>query len=1024
MGAPMSSSWRRHALLGTTALLLITSGVGGLPRPAHADFNEGTAAYQAGDYTRAYNEWLPLARAGNAAAQRNIGQLYRLGLGVPKDLKVAANWYRLAAEQGLARAQANLGVMYLRGEGVERDPQTAASWFRKAAEQGHAISQYNLALMLEQGYGVSRDRSRAATWFERAAEGGHDKAGERLAALLSEAVVPAAGESEKPAPAQPIQTARSQEYIPERIRNRGAAPPPSRPASETVAPNQQVASAEPREQRRPDRLTEALTAPPSPADLAGTPAARFAVQPETRAPRQVARLPDTAPEANSLSRPAFLRSARPETREDKPVDVALAAPSSPIPARRAPTPSAAAPAPAPKAQLPSSPIIEVPVAPFLKREAAATQTPTRTETPPTPRRETATDQRDTAMPSSPAVPIPPVQVAAITAPPEPRPAPRTEAEPAALNVPSPSRVKPVPDFLQREAMAPPPDLALERNYGPNSYLAPRSVPVVLRLDGVPRPAPRREIPESPAAVAAPLREAPVPPAPRDTPAFLVREAEQDTPAPADMPRERKAPVQVAALPVVPRPDAPAEATQTEETKTESPFGSRIPLFYVRQAEALAAAARAEMTQVAALAALPAAPGDKPVPTFLREEAASSAELEQIALVVEPKPAPDFLKQEARAVDPEERAPIRLPAEKPTPPFLREEVRLEEEPAPASPVEEAQIESEDDAPVQMAALSQREAPAFLAEEAKAVEAPAFLQREAALSARAPAPEPVPAAPVPSETPLAATAAKAEPSADDAVPAPQFLRDEALTGALAFVDTPRAGDPVGRAKRVTALLDDADETARTQASHNVPRYYRDRAALVAELEKADDDVAPLPFLRRAPRAAAGAPTQPVPEMLVAEARRASAPVAGFLREEADVTARRRAVPGTGETPEARVAVRGDTRAPATPPVRESYRETTEDRRAVDAGVAAYLGRDYDKAQGFWQPAADRGNPDAQFFIGGLYLDGNGVDRDLIAAHVWFARAADRGHARAADQLALLRKIMTQDQYAEAERRRAAR
>ncbi len=160
---------RRHALLGTTALFLIAAGVGVAGAPAYADFADGTLAYESGDYERAYNEWLPLARAGNAAAQRNIGQLYRLGLGVPMDLKVAANWYRLAADQGLSRAQANLGVMYLRGEGVERDPVRAASWFAKAAEQGHTISQYNLALMLEQGYGVPRDTRQAARWFSEAA---------------------------------------------------------------------------------------------------------------------------------------------------------------------------------------------------------------------------------------------------------------------------------------------------------------------------------------------------------------------------------------------------------------------------------------------------------------------------------------------------------------------------------------------------------------------------------------------------------------------------------------------------------------------------------------------------------------------------------------------------------------------------------------------------------------------------------------------------------------------------------------
>ena len=83
--------------------------------PALADLSDGVRYYETGEYARAYDEWLPLARAGNAAAQRNIGQLYRLGLGVPRDLNVAANWYRLAARQGLARAQSNLAAMYLRG---------------------------------------------------------------------------------------------------------------------------------------------------------------------------------------------------------------------------------------------------------------------------------------------------------------------------------------------------------------------------------------------------------------------------------------------------------------------------------------------------------------------------------------------------------------------------------------------------------------------------------------------------------------------------------------------------------------------------------------------------------------------------------------------------------------------------------------------------------------------------------------------------------------------------------------------
>ena len=151
--------------------------------PAFADLTDGVRFYEAGNYEPAYDEWLPLARAGNAAAQRNIGQLYRLGLGVPQDRIVAANWLRLAARQGLARAQSNLATMYLRGEGVGQDLAEAAAWFRRAAAQGHVISQFNLGLMFEAGYGVEKSAGEAQRWFQLAANAGHQHAPERLAAL-------------------------------------------------------------------------------------------------------------------------------------------------------------------------------------------------------------------------------------------------------------------------------------------------------------------------------------------------------------------------------------------------------------------------------------------------------------------------------------------------------------------------------------------------------------------------------------------------------------------------------------------------------------------------------------------------------------------------------------------------------------------------------------------------------------------------------------------------------------------------
>ena len=57
--------------------------------PAVADYNTGFAAYVRGDYAVAMREWLPLAEAGNAAAQRNIAVMFRDGRGVEQDLDQA-----------------------------------------------------------------------------------------------------------------------------------------------------------------------------------------------------------------------------------------------------------------------------------------------------------------------------------------------------------------------------------------------------------------------------------------------------------------------------------------------------------------------------------------------------------------------------------------------------------------------------------------------------------------------------------------------------------------------------------------------------------------------------------------------------------------------------------------------------------------------------------------------------------------------------------------------------------------------
>ena len=94
--------------------------------------NKGLNAYNAGDYETALARWLPKARAGDAAAQNNMGLLYEDGLTIQtakSDLQ-AADWYILAAQQGLVTAMDNLARVQRRLGYIE----AAESWVKMASD--------------------------------------------------------------------------------------------------------------------------------------------------------------------------------------------------------------------------------------------------------------------------------------------------------------------------------------------------------------------------------------------------------------------------------------------------------------------------------------------------------------------------------------------------------------------------------------------------------------------------------------------------------------------------------------------------------------------------------------------------------------------------------------------------------------------------------------------------------------------------------------------------------------------------
>ncbi len=114
------------------AALLIATWQGS----ALADFAEGSAAYDGGDYRGALEIWLELAEEGDVAAQLAVADLYSTGTGVAANPAEAARWYRAAAQRGDPIAQLNLGDLYSRGQGMKRDLVQAYLWLSLAAAQG------------------------------------------------------------------------------------------------------------------------------------------------------------------------------------------------------------------------------------------------------------------------------------------------------------------------------------------------------------------------------------------------------------------------------------------------------------------------------------------------------------------------------------------------------------------------------------------------------------------------------------------------------------------------------------------------------------------------------------------------------------------------------------------------------------------------------------------------------------------------------------------------------------------------
>ncbi|SDZ94338.1 tetratricopeptide repeat protein [Selenomonas ruminantium] len=109
-----------------------------------------------------------------------LGECYRLGSGVKKDLNKAQKWHYKAANAGVASAMNCMGLVYgelsesvdeynTRMEYIEKENE----WYQKAIEKGNIPAKANLAYNYQHGIGIGRSINKAIKLYSEAAEKGY-----------------------------------------------------------------------------------------------------------------------------------------------------------------------------------------------------------------------------------------------------------------------------------------------------------------------------------------------------------------------------------------------------------------------------------------------------------------------------------------------------------------------------------------------------------------------------------------------------------------------------------------------------------------------------------------------------------------------------------------------------------------------------------------------------------------------------------------------------------------------------------
>ena len=108
-------------------------------------YDQGFAGFITQDERQAFNWFLRAVDVDDSLAAVYLGYYYEMGKGgLKQDYAKAMTWYQKGVSQFQPSAMNNIGVMYYHGKGVPRNVKEAERWWRMAVKFGSQDAQRNL----------------------------------------------------------------------------------------------------------------------------------------------------------------------------------------------------------------------------------------------------------------------------------------------------------------------------------------------------------------------------------------------------------------------------------------------------------------------------------------------------------------------------------------------------------------------------------------------------------------------------------------------------------------------------------------------------------------------------------------------------------------------------------------------------------------------------------------------------------------------------------------------------------------